>query len=148
MGYLIDTSALVDLERRGQSLLDALGDMPPGDLFIPAIALAELWIAVELSLDERQRARRREKVERVTSLAAIRPFDGEVAPTYARLYAALRRGGAMIPENDLAVAATALHEGHDLVVGASDEKHFRRVPDLRLIVIGGESGPVAARNPV
>jgi len=34
----------------------------------------------------------------------------------------------MIPQNDLAVAAIALHDGHDLVVGASDEKHFARSP--------------------
>jgi predicted nucleic acid-binding protein len=37
----------------------------------------------------------------------------------------------MIPSNDLAVAATALHLDFGVLVGPKDERHFRRVPQLR-----------------
>ena len=42
------------------------------------------------------------------------------------------REGHLIPANDLAVAATALHLGFGVVVGQQDEAHFRSVPGLRV----------------
>ena len=65
------------------------------------------------------------------------PFTEEIALTYARLYAKLRKKGSPIPANDLAIAATAVHHGHDLLVGSCDEAHFRAVPGLRILVLGG-----------
>lgn len=41
----------------------------------------------------------------------------------------------MIPQNDIAVAATALCLGFGVLVGTADEKHFRVVPDLEVYVI-------------
>lgn len=41
----------------------------------------------------------------------------------------------MIPQNDIAVAATALCFGHKLLIGSSDEKHFRMVPNLEIVVL-------------
>ena len=45
---------------------------------------------------------------------------------------ALSRRGQLIPSNDLAVAATAQHLGFGVLVGPSDEHHFRRVSGLRV----------------
>lgn len=38
----------------------------------------------------------------------------------------------MIPSNHIAVAATALHLGFGVLVGTTDEHHFRDVPALRV----------------
>ena len=38
----------------------------------------------------------------------------------------------VVPANDLAVAATALHLGYGVVVGALGEAHVRTVPGLRV----------------
>jgi predicted nucleic acid-binding protein len=42
----------------------------------------------------------------------------------------------LIPANDLVVAATALELEYGVLVGPTDEAHFRRVPSLRVVVLG------------
>lgn len=44
-------------------------------------------------------------------------FDRAIAERWAGLFAALTRDGAMIPANDLAVAATATHLGFAVLLG-------------------------------
>jgi predicted nucleic acid-binding protein len=46
----------------------------------------------------------------------------------AQLYADLRRQGKLIPDNDLLIAATALH--HGLVLVTNNLHHFQRIPNL------------------
>ena len=41
----------------------------------------------------------------------------------------------MIPSNDMAVAATALHLDYGVLAGPMDEAHFRTVPGLRVEVL-------------
>lgn len=53
-----------------------------------------------------------------------------VADTFARLRATLRKQGNLIPDLDLLIAATALV--HDLSLLTRNERHFARVPGLRL----------------
>lgn len=65
----------------------------------------------------------------------VLPFDDRVAPTYARIYAALRKAGTLMPSNDLAIGALAVHFGHELVVGPRGEEHFRRISDLKVCVL-------------
>ena len=50
----------------------------------------------------------------------------------------MSRRGELIPANDLAVAATARHLGFSVLVGPSDEAHFRRVPDLDVRALTGQ----------
>lgn len=45
----------------------------------------------------------------------------------------LLRVGEPVPENDLAVAATALHLEFTVLVGLSGEGHFRRVAGLVVV---------------
>ena len=95
----------------------------------------ELWIGVELAESPERRASRIRKIESLLARAATLPFNEEVAPTYARIFAALRRAGAAIPSNDLAIAASVLHFGHEILVGPRDEHRFRRVPGLVVHVL-------------
>ena len=54
---------------------------------------------------------------------------------WARLFSTLSRAGQLIPANDLAVAATAVHLGFGVLVGPADERHFRLVPGLRVEIL-------------
>ena len=56
-----------------------------------------------------------------------------------RLFAQLSRSGRLIPASDLTVAATATHLGFPVLVGPSDERHFRTVdgPFVEVLTIGG-----------
>jgi tRNA(fMet)-specific endonuclease VapC len=49
---------------------------------------------------------------------------------FARIRADLRRRGALIPDFDLLVGATALQ--HDLILLTSNLRHMRRIPGLQI----------------
>jgi predicted nucleic acid-binding protein len=75
--------------------------------------------------------RKRASIHELVQGATVVEFGREIAERWADVFAALRRRGQLIPANDIAVAATALHLGFGLVVGREDEANFRRIPELR-----------------
>jgi predicted nucleic acid-binding protein len=132
MGLVIDTSALVALERLSAEWDETLpvGGTEPG--VVPAIVYAELLAGVELAATSEQASYRRSKIEALALRLPVVEFGMEAAQKWAVLFGLLHRQGRLIPANDLAVAATALHLGFGVLVGPEDESHFRRVPDLRV----------------
>lgn len=56
----------------------------------------------------------------------------ETARHYAGVFAALRRIGRPIPQNDMWIAACALE--HDLTLHTTDA-HFSEVPGLKLVLL-------------
>ena len=127
---MIDTSALVAAERAGVDDVASLPEIAAEQTVMPAIVYAELMLGAELAGNRRRRDTRRAMVEALARVFGIVDFGTEIAQTWARLSAELRKRGAMIPGNDLAVAATAVELGFDVLVGPEDERHFRRVAGL------------------
>ena len=135
MGLLIDTSAVIALERGATSweaVLEGLGNEP---VAVPAIVYAELLAGVQLANTPARAAARKAKIEAVVTRAPIVEFEAGAAAQWAAVFAQLHQTGSLIPSNDLAVAATALHLGFGVIVGPADEGHFRRVPELRVEVL-------------
>lgn len=135
MGLILDTSALVALERAGASLSDVLEPLAEEEVAVPAIVVAELLAGVRLADDRRRAAQRQAKIDAVLALAPVIDFGAEIAESWADLFAALERRGNRIPANDLAVAATATYLGFAVLVGPEDEEHFRRVEGLEVVVL-------------
>ena len=131
MGLVLDTSALIALERSGSDAIDALGGLGDELLVIPAIVYAELLVGVQLADSRARASRRRARVDSLLTRCPLIEFSGAIAELWADRFAALSRQGKMIPANDLAVAATAVHLQYGVLVGPQDEAHFRRVPGLR-----------------
>jgi predicted nucleic acid-binding protein len=132
MGLLIDTSALVALERSGD---DWSAGLPNERAAIPAIVYAELLVGVKMADSRKRAASRRAKIDALLASAPIADFGSAEAERWADLHARLSGAGHPIPSNDLAVAATALELEYGVLVGPDDELHFRRVPDLRVVVL-------------
>ena len=134
MGLVLDTSALIELER-------ALGSgrtpkLPADDtIVLPAVVWAEALIGVRMADSATRAARRRARLEAIRVRTGIEPFTAEIAEHYADIYAELGSQGALIPQNDMAVAATARSLGFGVMVGPDDEAHFRRVADVPVTVI-------------
>lgn len=140
MGVVIDTSALVAAERRRPSepgrvatWSALLGQIAAEPVVLPAIVYAELLVGVELADTVARAAARRTRIEALTAQVPVVDFHAAIAATWAQLFAALSRSGQLIPANDLAVAATAMHLGYRVLVGPSDERHFRSVPGLDVV---------------
>ena len=140
---MIDTSALIAVERQASShgmssrtWSDLLGPAAMEPSVLPAIVVAEVLVGVHLANSPARAALRRARIDALTTRFPVIPFDAGVAAIWAELVAKLTRKGALIPANDLAVAATALHLGFPVLVGPDDEKHFRRVDGLAVKTLG------------
>ncbi len=134
MGLVIDTSALVALERSATPWEG--GACGAEEAAIPAIVYAELMVGVRLADNKERAAQRQAKIDALVATIPVVEFGSAVAERWADLYAALSKTGRLIPANDLAVAATAVAIGFGVLVGPGDEAHFRMVPGLRVVVLG------------
>ncbi|HSW29251.1 MAG TPA: PIN domain-containing protein [Longimicrobiales bacterium] len=134
MGLVMDTSALVALQRRGDvaGVLEELGEEP---VAIPAAAYAEMLAGVYLADTPERAARRRGQIDALTGRVPVVDSDAAIAERWAVLFAGQKRRGRVIPANDLAVAATALHLGFGVLVGPTGEAHFQQVEGLRIVVL-------------
>ena len=136
MGIVIDTSAIVALERGKLDFKEALAPLADDQVVIPMIVWAELLVGVRLAKSPQMASRRRAHLERILLALSIVEFDAEIAEHYADIYVECQETGQMIPQNDMAVAATARHLKYSVLVGDKGEAHFRRVKGLRVIVLG------------
>lgn len=132
MGLVIDTSALVAVEREASGWERLLSGLGEETVALPAIVYGELLVGVRLAGSASRASSRRAKVAALIARVPIVEFGREVAERRAELFAELSRRRQLIPGNDLTVAATALHLGFGVLVGGRDEGHFRRVPRLRV----------------
>ncbi len=134
MGLILDTSALVALER--SMATDHPLKLEKAETFVlPAIVWAEALIGVRLAADASRAARRLARLEAIRKVTGIEDFTPQVAEHYADIFAELTRKGRLIPQNDIAVAATARCLDFGVLVGPADEAHFREVPDLVVSVL-------------
>lgn len=132
MGLTLDTSALVALERSAGRLR-----LPPEETYaLPAIVWAEALVGVRFAADASRAARRLARLEAVRRLTGLEDFTPVVAEHYADIFCELSRRGCLIPQNDIAVAATARALGFGVLVGPADEAHFRAVAGLDVRVLG------------
>jgi predicted nucleic acid-binding protein len=131
MGLILDTSVLVALERSGGGLALA----PTETYALPAIVWAEALVGVRLAKTATGAARRLARLEAIRRVTGIEDFTPLVAEHYADIFSELSRQGRLIPQNDIAVAATARALGFGVLVGPSDESHFREVDGLAVRVL-------------
>ena len=132
MGLVIDTSALVSVEREGSDWERLLADLGDEAVVLPAIVYGELLVGVKLAGSAARASSRRAKIAALVERVPLVEFGREIAERWAELFGQLSRRGELIPANDLAVAATALHLDFGVLVGARNEEHFRRVSRLRV----------------
>jgi predicted nucleic acid-binding protein len=121
---LLDTSAIIDLEKLDAALL-------PLEVAVSAISLAELAAGPHAAADPDERGRRQDRLQRTEAAFDPLPFDANAARAYGRIFAVLAargrkaRGARAV---DLLIAATALAAGLPLVTRNGDD--FRAVGDL------------------
>jgi tRNA(fMet)-specific endonuclease VapC len=137
MGFVIDTSAFVAVERARSSWDRVIGGLGEEPVALPAIVYAELLVGVELADAPARAANRRARIEALISRVPVVEFGAGAAGHWAGLFASLSRTGRLIPANDLIVAATARFLEFGVLVGPRDEAHFRQIPGLRVEALGG-----------
>lgn len=130
MALLIDTSVLIDTERRDRSLSSKLGD---DERAISVITASELLHGVHRARDGSARTRRAAFVEGLLSSIESLPITMAVARIHAEAWSALKDDGNLIGAHDLWIAATALGQG--MAVVTANVRDFERVPGLDVVPI-------------
>jgi tRNA(fMet)-specific endonuclease VapC len=125
---LLDTTFLIDAERGGVDLDDAIDD--DDDVAIAAVTVAELLVGVKLASARRRKARQAYVDEIIESLPII-AYDRNVAVEHADLLVAVRGQGRPRGAHALLIAATA--RAGDRMVVTADENAFADLPGVTTI---------------
>jgi tRNA(fMet)-specific endonuclease VapC len=128
LAVLIDTSVLVNAERRGLPLDRALGEQ---DRAISVITASELLHGVHRAEDDRIRTRRQAFVEHLISSIEPLPITTSVARAHAEIWAGLEQRGEAIGAHDMWIAATAVSHGMEIATANATE--FERVRGLTVV---------------
>jgi tRNA(fMet)-specific endonuclease VapC len=121
---------MVDAERRGQTLDQAIGEE---ERAISVITVSELLHGVHRATEERHRVRREAFVEHLLASIEALPVTMAVARAHAGIWAHLERRGNLIGAHDLWIAATAVTYGMSVATANTDE--FQRVPGLAVVPV-------------
>lgn len=128
MGFLIDSSVLIALERESLSLRGLQAALSGETFALSAITASELLHGVHRAVDPEIRTKRSRFVEHLLGGMPVIPFGLESARVHALLWAALQSQGQMIGAHDLLIAATA--RAIDFGVVTLNDREFRRIPEL------------------
>lgn len=128
MIYLLDTNTCVYAIKRMPQVLRRLQERSPDDFAVSAITVAELRFGAAKSSRPTETRR---GVDAFLKPLKVLPFGNDIASDYAPLRLALERGGRLIGERDLLIAATAKSLG--LIVVTHNVREFSRVPGLEVV---------------
>ena len=137
MGLILDTSILIESERRGKGIEDILlrarsvhGEI---DIALSAVSVVELTHGIYRARTDADRDKRRIFVESVFHDLIVHPLTLEIARLAGRIEGEQAARGVSIAVEDLIIGATALHLGFD--VATLNLKHFQAIPGLKVITL-------------
>jgi len=128
MAQLVDSSIIIDLERRGLPLPVLFDSAPDEEMAIAAITASELLVGIHRATSQAHRVRRSAFVEGALAELPVLAFDLDAARVHASLSAEMSASGQVIGSHDLLIAATALANNYDVLT--TNTRDFGRVPGL------------------
>jgi len=96
--YLLDTNIVSYWMRGDKRIIGRIKQHSPADLALSAITLAEILYGIEKSPVKKKE--RHLKIERISLMLDLYPFDTSAAGKYAVVRAQLEREGTPISERD------------------------------------------------
>lgn len=135
MGLIIDTSAVVEIERKKLDWSHLISRAGNEQVFLPAIVWGELLAGVHLASTVERALQRRKRLEQIRSQLIILPFNSEIAEVWAELFSEMQKKGTPLSANDLCVISTARFHRYKILISSNDEAHFRRVTNVDLVML-------------
>lgn len=124
--YMLDTDS-VSFALRGHGSVGArILDHKPSELCISVVTLGELRFGAH----KRDSKKLHKLIDTFAESVVPQDFDTDAADEYGRLAAVLTQRGMPIGAFDTMIAAHAL--ARKLTLVTSNERHFRRVPGLKI----------------
>jgi tRNA(fMet)-specific endonuclease VapC len=132
MGMILDSSVLIQGERRGHatreilaSLKSQYGEVQAG---ISAVSVVELTHGIYRAQNTAVQQRRKAFVEEVVRALLFYPVTLRIAQLAGRIEGEQAAKGITIPFEDLLIGCTALHFGFSVVT--ANVGHFQKIPGL------------------
>lgn len=113
-------------ERPHLGVVRRLSALPASEQFTSAVSYGELLYGAR----RRGSSRLEALVKAIAGRMRVLPFDELAADVFAHLKAVLEGVGTPLAEPDLRIASIAI--AYDLTLVTGNERHFRRVPGLRI----------------
>jgi len=134
MGFLIDTSLWIAIERGASGAADIHAITRPAPIYLSPVNLAELRFGAELLTNAVQKQRAMAALRKIRRKPLLR-IDAETAEVFGALAARLARGrrGHQFRVQDLWLAAQAVQKGLTLLT--ANAKDFLDVPTLKCVVV-------------
>lgn len=133
MGIVLDTSVLIEWERKTGAIEAYARARPDESLGLSVMTAAELFHGVHRADTAARRLKRSAFVEQVLSSFPVYEFDLAVSRLYAELWATLERKGTKIGAHDLIIGATALSRGDAVLT--LNRRDFGKIPGLSFEVL-------------
>lgn len=135
MGLILDSSVVVDAERRGETverLIDRIvrstGDQ---EAALSALGLTEIVHGIYRAFSPQIRTRREAFLNELLAALTVYPYTKETALLAGRLDGEQQSRGITIPFADLLIGATALMLGYSILT--INARHFRLIPGLSVV---------------
>jgi predicted nucleic acid-binding protein len=125
MRYLLDTNAFSDLMRKRAKVEARLTSLGPADgVGICSVVRGEILYGIRRLPDGHRREELLTQAAPLFGTLPCEPISAATADRYAEVKIARERGGLVLDENDLWIAATALALGAVLVTRDGDFRHI------------------------
>ena len=130
MAYLFDTDAISEVLRPRPLpvYIDWLGAVPREEQFTSAVVIGELYKGAYRSKAQSHHLTNIER--RILPAITALPYDIATAKEFGKIRARLEEEGAILPDADLQIAATAIYHNLELVSG--NLRHFSRITNLKI----------------
>ena len=133
MGVILDTSVLIEAERR-EFEIDKFTENRGDEIFgLSVITTAELLHGVHRADSRKRRLKRSAYVEKVIEFFPVYVFDISTARIYSQLWSDLSSKGIQIGAHDLIIGSTALSLGFS--VATFNLRHFERIEGLKVEIL-------------
>jgi tRNA(fMet)-specific endonuclease VapC len=130
---VIDTNFYADYAEGVEKTVDFIASHGQS-LYMPSVVIGEIHIA--FMMGARQQFNEKKLRQFISRLdVEIIPIDAEVARKYALIYCSLRKKGALIPINDVWIAACCMEVGGTLL---TRDKHFQAVDQIETVVLADD----------
>jgi tRNA(fMet)-specific endonuclease VapC len=127
MPYLLDSDFAIRAMSSHPEAVTSLRRLAPRHLAISVVTMAEIF---EGAFNSPNPSARLGIYRRFLAPFRLITLNEPIVELFAELRSSLRRRGEIIPDFDFLVAATALN--YDLTVLTFDQRHYRRIPDLKI----------------
>ena len=135
MGLILDSSVVIDAERRGDTVerliervVNVAGDQ---DAALSAMGLTELIHGVYRAQTPQMRTRRETFLQELLADVTVYPYTKETAMLAGKIDGEQQSQGVVIPFGDLLIGATALSLGFSMLT--ANLRHFQKSPGLTVV---------------